>query len=160
MSSLRPPTAAGLLAALAAATLALSAQACGGSISLHEQMPTVESMKNSLKQKGMCKRLAPMGFKCMCGELKLFYKIPVSFFRVGSAELPQALQNDLDLLALLLRFSNPESVPARIWIDAEVPETAQAPGRLATKRATSVRNYLVSKGVDDGLLYLQDQIAP
>jgi outer membrane protein OmpA-like peptidoglycan-associated protein len=160
MSSLHLRNAAGLLVAVLTATLALSAQACGGSISLHEQMPTVESMKNSLKQKGICKRLAPMGFKCMCGELKLFYKIPVSFFRVGSAELPQALQNDLDLLALLLRLSNPESVPARIWIDAEVPEMAEAPGRLETKRAGSVRDYLVSKGVDHGLLYLQDQSAP
>jgi OOP family OmpA-OmpF porin len=164
MNTLRPTALVCLLSAVLALVAAPLAHAQanatspvqgGERLDLGQQVPTAESIAEGLFPDDKCKELEAAGFKCMGFKPAIRYSLPASSFKVGSAELPQTLKSQLDVFAEVLRTKKNTDRQVRIIGHADASGTPAANQALSLKRAESVRDYLVSKGTDAGLLVIE-----
>lgn len=103
-----------------------------------------------------CERLIAEGFKCMPPSRSYTrFNLPGVSFRVGSAELPDLMKQQLRAFADALRGRSAASPMIRIDGHADATGNAQGNLALSQQRAESVRDYLVSLGVSAGLLSVQ-----
>jgi outer membrane protein OmpA-like peptidoglycan-associated protein len=137
------------------APAAASAAPAAESVDLGKQVPTAESIAEGLFPDDKCKELEASGFKCMGFKPALKYSLPATSFKVGSAELPAVLKRQLDVFAEVLRTKKNTDRQVRIIGHADASGTPAANEALSIKRAESVRNYLVSKGTEPGLLVIE-----
>ena len=80
------------------------------------------------------------------------YSLPASSFKIGSAELPELLKKQLDVFAEVLKGKSGSGRQVRVIGHADASGTAEANQALSVRRAEAVKDYLVSKGADPGML--------
>jgi OOP family OmpA-OmpF porin len=154
MKQLRP------LLALTLCSLAIAAQAQTAApdavaVDLGRTVPTAEAIAEGLFPDDKCKELEANGFKCMGFKPATRYSLPATAFKVGSAELPTTLKRQLDVFADVLKTKKSSDRKVRIIGHADASGTPAANQALSVKRAESVRDYLVGKGADAGMLEIE-----
>lgn len=134
---------------------AAAASAAPAAVDLGKSVPTADAIAEGLFPDDKCKELEANGFKCMGFKPAIKYSLPATSFRVGSAELPQLLKRQLDVFADVLKTKKNTDRKVRIIGHADASGTPAANQALSTKRAESVRDYLISKGADAGMLVVE-----
>lgn len=140
-------------AAVAGALVAgpLVAQAAD-SVDLGQQVPEVQTINEGLFPEEACKELQQAGYKCMGFKPAVRFSLPTATFKLGSAELPDLLRQQLDRFAEVLRGKRGSPHVVRIEGHADATGTDDINGPLSQKRAEAVRDYLVKNGADPGML--------
>ncbi len=141
--------AAALTAALAAAPLAATA---ADAVDLGQQVPEAQAINEGLFPEDACKELEQAGFKCMGFKPAVRFSLPTATFKLGSAELPDLLRQQLDRFAEVLRGKRGSPHVVRIEGHADATGTDDINIPLSQKRAEAVRDYLVKNGADPGML--------
>ncbi len=149
----------GLAALVAAAFMCLPVfgQSSAQSLDVGTTVPDAASVKDGLFPEDACKELEASGFKCMGLKPAIRYSLPASSFKVGSAELPELLKKQLDVFADVLRGKKGTSRQIRVVGHADSSGTPEANQTLSVKRAEAVKEYLVQKGADPGMLVVIGQ---
>ncbi len=122
---------------------------------LGNQVPTADAVNEGLFPDEKCKELEAAGFKCMGFKPPVRYSLPASAFKVGSAELPGLLKQQLDVFAEVLRTKQGSDQQVRIIGHADASGTPAANQALSVKRAEAVRDYLAGKGTDPAMLVVE-----
>ena len=128
------------------------AQLAGQPVDVGTQVPDAASVKDGLFPEDACKELEASGFKCMGLKPAIRYSLPASSFKVGSAELPELLKKQLDVFADVLRGKKGSPGEIRVVGHADASGTPEVNQQLSVKRAEAVKEYLVQKGADPGML--------
>lgn len=80
------------------------------------------------------------------------YSLSAASFRVGSAELPDGLRDQLAVFAEVLRGRAPGTMAFQIESHADASSSPDQGKVLSQRRADAVKAYLVRRGVNPGLL--------
>ncbi|HOB95686.1 MAG TPA: OmpA family protein [Aquabacterium sp.] len=147
--NLRLLRAAALVAALAAGPLAARA---ADSVDLGQKVPEAQTINEGLFPEDACKELEQAGYKCMGFKPAVRFSLPTATFRLGSADLPDMLRQQLDRFAEVLRGKRGSPHVVRIEGHADATGSDDINGPLSQKRAEAVRDYLVKNGADPGML--------
>ncbi|MBT9490012.1 MAG: OmpA family protein [Rubrivivax sp.] len=103
-----------------------------------------------------CERLRKSCFVCMPpARTYVRYNLPGANFLLGSAELPDLMKQQLQRFAQVFRGRKSDSALVRIDGHADASGTPEVNKALSARRATAVRDYLVSLGVSPGLLSVE-----
>jgi len=113
---------------------------------------SVTDAQNGLFPDDACEDLKAHGFKCMGYKPPVKYSLPAASFRLGSAELPATLRNQLDVFAEALRGKTGNDHAVRIEGHADASGSAAGNKALSQRRAEAARTYLVARGVAPGML--------
>jgi outer membrane protein OmpA-like peptidoglycan-associated protein len=144
-------------AAVLAALFACAPAFAQSSLDLGTSVPDAAAVKDGLFPEDACKELEASGFKCMGLKPAVKYSLPASSFKVGSAELPELLKKQLDVFAEVLRSKKGQPRQIKVTGHADASGTPEANQQLSIKRAEAVKEYLVSKGADPGMLTISGQ---
>lgn len=148
------------LRALRLAVLAMALQAgaglapawAGNATDLGEQVPDAAELAQGLFPDEDCEALKLAGFKCMGFERPRSYSLPGASFRVGSADLPDMLRRQLDVFASVLAGRKGSRAVVRVEGHADASGAPEVNQALSERRAQAVKQYLVVKGADPGML--------
>ncbi len=99
-----------------------------------------------------CEQLKAAGFKCMGFKPAVRYSLPASSFKIGSAEIPDALKRQLEVFAEVLKGKRGTGKVVRIEGHADASGSAEANMSLSQKRAEAVKSFLVENGADPTML--------
>lgn len=121
-------------------------------VDLGESIPDAKTIAEGLFPEQACEDLKKAGFKCMGFKPAVNYSLPGLSFRLGSAELPDLLKQQLDVFAAALRERHDRRTPVRLEGHADASGTPEANDELSQRRADAVKAYLVAKGVDPAIL--------
>lgn len=121
-------------------------------IDLGSAVPTAKEVDAGLFPDDACEQLKANGFKCMGFKPAVRYALPSSSFRIGSADLPDALKRQLDVFAEVLKTKQGSARAVRIEGHTDASGSADLNESLSQKRADAARDYLVAKGVAAELL--------
>jgi OmpA-OmpF porin, OOP family len=119
---------------------------------LGSTMPEARAVAEGLFPEDACEQLKAAGFKCMGYKPALRYALPVSSFKSGSAELPDALKKQLDVFAQVLKSRKGSRKAVRIEGHTDASGAPAANVALSQRRAEAVRDYLVDQGADAAML--------
>jgi OmpA-OmpF porin, OOP family len=149
------------LSAVLCAVFALQAQAQvqtqsqppgAGAIDVSTAMPDAKAVSEGLFPEEACEQLKAAGFKCMGFKPAVRYSLPASSFKVGSAELPDALKKQLDVFGEALKGKRGTGKVVRIEGHADASGLPAANLALSQRRAEAVKEYLVQLGADAAML--------
>ena len=126
--------------------------AVGDSMDLGGKVPDAKVVKEGLFPEDSCKELEASGFRCMGVKPAIRFSLPASTFKLGSADLPELLKEQLDVFAEVLGSRRGSGRKVRIVGHADASGTAEGNQQLSLRRAESVRSYLVQKGADPSML--------
>jgi outer membrane protein OmpA-like peptidoglycan-associated protein len=118
----------------------------GGSV------PDAKTVAEGLFPEEACEQLKAAGFKCMGFKPAVRYSLPASSFKLGSAELPDALKPQLEVFAEVLRAKKGSGKVVRIEGHADASGSADANLSLSQRRAEEVKKFLVERGADPAML--------
>ena len=155
MNTTRLAVSAAVLASLLSlAPLARSQQpaAAGDLVDVGQSVPDAKAVSEGLFPEDACEQLKAAGFKCMGFKPAVRYSLPATSFKLGSAELPELLKKQLDVFAEVLKGKSGSGRQVRVIGHADASGTAEANQALSVRRAEAVKDYLVSKGADPGML--------
>ena len=138
-----------LVACLAVVPWAVQA---ADAVDLGQQVPEVQAINEGLFPEDACKELAQAGYKCMGFKPAVRFSLPSASFKLGSAELPDLLRQQLDRFAEVLRGKRGSGKVLRIEGHADGTGSDDINLPLSQKRAEAVRDYLVKNGADAGML--------
>lgn len=141
--------AAAIAATLAAGPLAAHA---ADSVDLGQKVPEAQTINEGLFPEDACKELEQAGYKCMGFKPAVRFSLPTATFKLGSADLPDMLRQQLDRFAEVLRGKRGSPHVVRIEGHADATGSDDINGPLSQKRAEAVRDYLVKNGADPGML--------
>lgn len=122
------------------------------SVDLGQQVPDVQAINEGLFPEDACKELEQAGYKCMGFKPAVRFSLPAATFKLGSAELPDLLRQQLDRFAEVLRGKRGSSRVLRIEGHADATGTDDINLSLSQRRAEAVKEYLVKGGADQGML--------
>ena len=145
----------GLVALLGAVPLAARAVGpadAAESVDLGQQVPDAKAINEGLFPEDACKELVQAGFKCMGFKPAVRFSLPAASFKLGSAELPDLLRQQLDKFAEVLRGKRGGPRVVRIEGHADATGTDDINQALSQKRAEAVRDYLIKSGADQAML--------
>jgi outer membrane protein OmpA-like peptidoglycan-associated protein len=148
--SLRPLRAATASVVLAAGSL--PAVQAADTVDLGQKVPEVQTINEGLFPEDACKELVQAGYKCMGFKPAVRFSLPTATFKLGSAELPDLLRQQLDRFAEVLRGKRGSAQLVRIEGHADATGSDDINGPLSQKRADAVRDYLVKNGADASML--------
>ncbi len=138
---------------IVAAAFVIAAQAqADDAIDMGSNVPDAKSVKEGLFPDDSCRDLQKAGFKCMGFKPAVRYSLPAATFKVGSAELPELLREQLDVFAAVLREKKGSDQTVLIEGHADASGTPAINDALSQQRADAVKNYLVAKGADAAML--------
>lgn len=121
-------------------------------VDMGQAVPDAKAIADGLFPEDECEQLKAAGFKCMGFRPSTRYSLPATAFKVGSAEIPDALKPQLEVFADVLRARRGTGKVVRIEGHADASGTAAANVALSQKRAESVREFLVARGADPAML--------
>ena len=124
----------------------------GNSVDVGTKVPDLAAVREGLFPEDACKELQENGFKCMGIKPAIRYSLPAASFKLGSAELPDLLKKQLDVFADAMRGRKSVGREVQIVGHADASGTAEANQSLSVRRAEAVKDYLVKKGAEPGLL--------
>ncbi len=139
-------------AALIAMLVSFPARAQSDAIDVGQSIPDAKSVAEGLFPEDACEQLKAAGFKCMGFKPAVRYSLPASSFKLGSAELPEALKKQLEVFAEVLKTRKGSGKVVRIEGHADASGTAAVNLALSQKRAEAVKDYLVELGADAAML--------
>lgn len=119
---------------------------------LGAKVPDAKVVKEGLFPEDSCKELEASGFRCMGVKPAIRFSLPASTFKLGSADLPELLKEQLDVFAEVLGSKRGTGRKVRIVGHADASGTAEGNQQLSLRRAEAVRSYLVQKGADPKML--------
>ncbi len=122
------------------------------SVDLGQQVPDVQTISEGLFPEDACEELKKQGFKCMGFKPAVRFSLPTATFKLGSAELPELLRQQLDRFAEVLRGKKGTGRVVRIEGHADASGSDEGNLMLSQKRAEAVRDYLVKLGADPAML--------
>jgi OmpA-OmpF porin, OOP family len=133
------------------ATLSLAANAADP-VDLGQQVPETKAINDGLFPEDACKELEQAGYKCMGFKPAVRYSLPTATFKLGSAELPDLLRQQLDRFAEVLRGKRGSGRVVVIEGHADASGSDEVNLPLSQKRAEAVKDYLVKNGADQSML--------
>ncbi len=138
----------------AAALLALAAGAGAQTVDMGQSVPDAKTIEEGLfpKAETECEQLQGAGFKCMGFRPTVRYSLPASSFRLGSAELPSTLRQQLEVFAEVLKAKKGSDKVIRIEGHADKSGSAAGNQTLSQRRAEAVTRFLVERGADPAML--------
>jgi outer membrane protein OmpA-like peptidoglycan-associated protein len=139
----------GLLAAAACVALPALAQEA---VDMGQTIPDAKAVTEGLFPEDACEQLKAAGFKCMGFKPAVRYSLPASSFKLGSAELPDALKKQLEVFAEVLKAKRGSNKVVRIEGHADASGAAAANLTLSQRRAEAVRDFLVELGADGAMI--------
>lgn len=145
---------AALAAGLLAAALHAGAWAADETVDLGSQVPDAKMIQQGLFPEDECEQLKAAGFKCMGFKPAVRFSVPAVAFKIGSAELPDGVKEQLNAFADVLRARNAPTGKAQVRIEGHADATGDPATNqdLSQRRAEAARQYLISKGVNASLL--------
>ncbi len=138
-----------LLAVAAAAALPALAQEA---VDMGQTVPDAKAVAEGLFPEDACEQLKAAGFKCMGFKPAVRYSLPASSFKLGSAELPDALKKQLEVFAEVLKSKRGSNKVVRIEGHADASGAAAANLTLSQRRAEAVRDFLVELGAEAAMI--------
>ena len=143
-----------LLRAAAIATGLIAAQAFAQSnvVDVGKSVPSEKAVAEGLFPEEACEQLKAAGFKCMGFKPAVRYSLPATSFKLGSAELPDALKKQLDVFADVLKTRKGSGKTVVIEGHADASGAAALNKQLSQQRADAVKDYLVQQGADASML--------
>ena len=139
-----------LLTALALAPLA--SQAADAAVDVGSSVLDAKAINEGLFPEDACAELVQSGFKCMGFKPAVRFSLPAATFKLGSAQLPDVLRQQLDQFAEVFKGKRGAAKVVRIEGHADATGSEEANALLSQRRAEAVRDYLVKSGVDQGML--------
>ncbi len=140
-------------AVVLAAFVALSAQAQSSDVvEVGGAVPDAKAVAEGLFPEDACEQLKAAGFKCMGFKPAVRYSLPATSFKLGSAELPDSLKQQLEVFAEVLKARKGSGKVVRIEGHADASGAAAANLSLSQKRAEAVKEFLVDRGADPAML--------
>jgi outer membrane protein OmpA-like peptidoglycan-associated protein len=121
-------------------------------VDLGQAVPDVQAISEGLFPEDACKELQQAGYKCMGFKPAVRFSLPAASFKLGSAELPDSLRQQLDRFAEAMRGKRGTGRVVRIEGHADATGTDEINGLLSQKRAEAVKDYLVKGGADQAML--------
>ncbi len=121
-------------------------------VDLGSTLPDAKAINEGLFPEDACADLVREGFKCMGFKPAVRFSLPAATFKVGSADLPDLLRQQLDRFAEVFKGKSGAGRVVRIEGHADATGTEDANAVLSRRRAEAVRDYLVKNGVDAGML--------
>jgi outer membrane protein OmpA-like peptidoglycan-associated protein len=114
-----------------------------------------KAVNEGLFPEDACAELVKGGYKCMGFKPAVRFSLPAATFKLGSAELPLVLRQNLDVFAEVLKGKRGATKAVRIEGHADATGSESINAALSLRRAEAVRDYLVSGGVDRELLAVE-----
>ena len=121
-------------------------------VDMGSAVPDAKVIKEGLFPEETCKELEASGYKCMGFKPAVRFSLPSANFKIGSAELPDLLRQQLDVFADVLRGKRGTGRVLRIEGHADASGTPEVNQVLSQKRAEAVRSYLVEHGAERSML--------
>ena len=141
-----------LLSMLVASSFSAGPAAAADLVDLGQAVPEVKAISDGLFPEDACKELQEAGFKCMGFKPAVRFSLPAAAFKLGSAELPDLLRQQLDRFAEAMRGKRGSGRVVRIEGHADATGSDEINGPLSQKRAQAVKDYLVKAGTDQTML--------
>lgn len=113
-----------------------------------QQALDAKAVAEGLFPEEACEELVKAGFKCMGFKPAVRYALPATAFRVGSAELPDALKRQLEVFAQVLAGKKGNNKAVRIEGHADASGSADVNQQLSQRRAEAVKEFLVARGAE------------
>lgn len=123
-----------------------------GAIDMGQNIPDAKAVAEGLFPEEACEQLKAAGFKCMGFKPAVRYSLPASSFKLGSAELPDALRRQLEVFAEVLKSKRGSGKVVRVEGHADASGAAQANLTLSQRRAEAVKEFLVELGADPAMI--------
>lgn len=140
-------------AAIAAGLMAAQASyAQSDVVDVGKSVPSEKAVAEGLFPEEACEQLKAAGFKCMGFKPAVRYSLPATSFKLGSAELPDALKKQLEVFAEVLKARRGSGKTVVIEGHADASGAATANKLLSQQRADAVKDYLVQQGADAAML--------
>jgi outer membrane protein OmpA-like peptidoglycan-associated protein len=133
---------------IAVAVMAGSQAMAQDAIDVGQTVPDAKAIAEGLFPDSECKALAAAGYICMGFKPAVRYSLPASSFKLGSAELPDALRRQLEVFAEVIKTKRASDQVVRVEGHADASGTAAANQALSQRRAEAVRDFLVEQGAD------------
>lgn len=121
-------------------------------VDLGQQVPDVQALSEGLFPEDACKELQQAGFKCMGFKPAVRFSLPSANFKLGSADLPDLLRQQLDRFADVLRGKRGSGQVLRIEGHADATGSDDVNLPLSQRRAEAVKDYLIKSGADQAML--------
>ena len=121
-------------------------------VDMGQTVPDAKTVAEGLFPEDACEQLKAAGFKCMGFKPAVRYSLPASSFKLGSAELPDALKRQLEVFAEVLKTKKGTGKVVRVEGHADASGTAEANVTLSQKRAVAVKEFLVQMGADPAMI--------
>jgi outer membrane protein OmpA-like peptidoglycan-associated protein len=135
--------------------MAFTALAADPAVDVGNTVLDAKTVNEGLFPEDACADLATAGYKCMGFKPAVRFSLPAATFRLGSAELPEVLRQNLDIFAEVLKGKRGTAKAVRIEGHADATGSDAVNAALSLRRAEVVRDYLVSSGVDRSLLAVE-----
>ena len=134
---------------------ASSALASSQVIDLTGVVPSVAEVEEGLLPDQACAQLRQSGFKCMGFKPAVRFSMPSSYFDIGSAQLPEELQKQLDVFAQVIKKVDSGQFTFVVTGHADASGSEAINQGLSVARARAVKQYLASQGVNPDVLVTQ-----
>jgi len=135
-----------------AASAGTDATGAANAVDLGQQVPESKAINEGLFPEDACKELEQAGYKCMGFKPAVRFSLPTATFKLGSAELPDLLRQQLDRFAEVLRGKRGSGRVVVIEGHADASGSDDVNLPLSQKRAEAVKDYLVKSGADQSML--------
>jgi outer membrane protein OmpA-like peptidoglycan-associated protein len=143
---LAPACALVLLWAAAAPVRAADAVDVGSTV------PKADQVSEGLFPEEKCEELKAAGYKCQGFKPTVKYSLPATSFKLGSAELPELLKQQLEVFAEVLKSRRGTGKTIRIEGHADASGSEEFNQVLSKQRAEAVKDFLVAHGADPDML--------
>ena len=137
---------------LSAMTVAPLASFAADAVDVGNSVLDAKAINEGLFPEDACAELQQAGFKCMGFKPAVRFSLPAATFKLGSADLPDVLRQQLDKFAEVFKGKRGATKAVRIEGHADATGSEVANVLLSQRRAEAVRDYLVKNGVDQGML--------
>lgn len=121
-------------------------------VEMGQTIPDAKAVAEGLFPEDACEQLKTAGFKCMGFRPAVRYSLPAAAFKLGSADLPDALKKQLDVFGEVLKGKRGSGKVVRIEGHADASGTSAANQALSQRRAEAVKAYLVELGAEPEMI--------
>lgn len=121
-------------------------------VEMGQTIPDAKAVAEGLFPEDACEQLKAAGYKCMGFRPAVRYSLPAAAFKLGSADLPDALKKQLDVFGEVLKGKRGSGKVVRIEGHADASGTSAANQALSQRRAEAVKSYLVELGAEASMI--------
>lgn len=138
--------------AVAGLSFGSGAFAAPDTVDVGASVPKADQVSEGLFPEEKCEELKAAGYKCQGFKPTVRYSLPAMAFKIGSAELPELLKQQLEVFAEVLKSRRGTGKVIQIEGHADASGSAEFNRVLSKQRAEAVKSYLVAHGADPAML--------